>query len=103
MSKLSEEIKQGLKEAIADAKDHNLKRNHIYIEPVKKYTSKEVKKIRTRTGLTQKLFASFLGVSSKTIEAWEEGVNTPSGAASRMLTIIENDNKALEKYPFVVA
>lgn len=103
MSKLSEEIKQGLKEAIVDAKNHNLKRNHIYIEPVKKYTSKEVKRIRNRIGLTQKLFASFLGVSNKTIEAWEEGVNTPSGAASRMLTIIENDNKTLEKYPFVVA
>lgn len=103
MSKMGEEIKQGLKEAIEDAKKHKLKRNYIYIEPVKKYTPKEVKQIRNKVGLTQKLFASFLGVSNKTIEAWEEGINTPSGAASRMLTIIEKDKNALKNYPFVVA
>ena len=42
MSKMGEEIKQGLREAIEDAKNHNLKRNYIYIEPVKKYKLKEM-------------------------------------------------------------
>ena len=41
MSKMGEEVKQGLREAIEDAKKHSLKRNYIYIEPVKKYKLKE--------------------------------------------------------------
>jgi hypothetical protein len=32
--------------------------------------------------------------SEKTVEAWEAGVNHPSGAASRILSM-------MEKYPFV--
>lgn len=103
MSKLGNEIKQGLREAIEGTKKNDLKRNYIYIEPVKKFSSKEIKKIRANVGLTQKLFASFLGVSVKTIEAWEEGLNKPSGAASRILTMLENDNRIIKKYPFVVA
>ena len=103
MSKLGDEIKKGLKEAIFDTKKQNLKRNYIYIEPIKDFSSKEIKQIRARVGLTQKLFASFLGVSVKTIEAWEEGINKPSGVASRMLSMIERDNKIMKKYPFVVA
>lgn len=103
MSKLGDEIKKGLKEAISDTKRRNLKRNYIYIEPIKEFSSKEIKQIRARVGLTQKLFASFLGVSVKTIEAWEEGINKPSGIASRMLSMIERDNKIMKKYPFVVA
>ena len=41
MSKMGEEVKQGLREAIEDAKKHSLKRNYIYIESVKKYKLKE--------------------------------------------------------------
>ena len=103
MSKLGNEIRQGLKEAITDNKKKNLKRNYIYIEPIKEYSSKDIKKIRTKVGLTQKLFASYLGVSVKTIEAWEEGINVPSGAASRLLSMLEKDEKTVEKYPFVVS
>lgn len=103
MSKLGDEIKQGLKEAIADVKKHNLRRNYIYIEPVKKYSSNEIKKIRNEVGLTQKLFAGYLGVSVKTIEAWEAGSNRPSGTACRLLSMIETDNNIVKKHPFVRA
>lgn len=103
MSNLGNEIKKGLKEAIADAKQRNLKRNYVYIEPIKQFSSKEIRQIRKDIGLTQKLFAGYLGVSTKTIEAWEEGINRPSGVASRILTMIEKDNKIVKKYPFVVS
>lgn len=55
MSKMGEEIKQGLREAIEDAKKHNLRRSNISIEPVKntpKENSKEtVKSIERQSGI----------------------------------------------------
>jgi hypothetical protein len=39
--------------------------------------------------------------SEKTVEAWEAGVNHPSGAASRILSMMELDNNLTKKYPFV--
>ena len=50
---------------------------------------------RNKTGLTQEEVAQLLGVSVKTLAAWEQGVRTPSGAARTLL-------KIAEKYPKIV-
>jgi len=42
-----------------------------------------------------------MGVSIKTVEAWEAGINQPSGSSSRLLHMMELDNDLIEKYPFV--
>lgn len=69
--------------------------------PVKKYKAIEIQRIRKSTGMSQRVFASYLGVSEKTVEAWEMGINQPSGAASRLLNMMEINNKITEEYPFV--
>ena len=51
----------------------------------------EIKAIRKSTGMTQKLFAGYLGVSVKTVEAWESGRNHPEGAACRLLSMTQKD------------
>ena len=78
-----ESIVAGLQEAIEDAKskEKKLPRRVVTVVPVKEYNASEVKKIRNETGMSQKTFASYLGVSCKTVEAWESGINHPSGAA----------------------
>ena len=43
------------------------------ILPVKEYSGKEIRDIRTKAGMTQSVFASYMGVSIKTVEAWEGG------------------------------
>ena len=98
-----ESIMAGLNEAIDDAqgKKPRLKRNTISVEPVKIFEAEEVKKIRNSTGMSQKLFASYMGVSDKTVEAWEAGTNHPSGAASRLLRMIEMDKNVIVQFPFV--
>ena len=53
--------------------------------------------------MSQKIFASYLGVSDKTVEAWESGTNHPSGAASRLLNMMEMNEKLVEEFPFVTA
>ena len=73
----------------------------LSIEPVKTYSAKEIKDIRKRTGFSQKLFASYMGVSLKAVEAWESGTNHPSGAASCILSIMEMDDNLINKFPFV--
>ena len=93
---------RALNEAIEDAKSEHpkLKRNTITIEPVKEYSADEVKKIRKSVGMSQTIFESYFGVSNKTIEAWEAGTNHPSGPASRILSMIEQDKDIVNKFPF---
>ena len=89
---LFEEIKAGLQEAIEYEKG-NLKANTrtLSITPIETFTAAEIKEIRKSTGFTQSLFAQYMGVSLKTVEAWEAGINQPNGAASRLLSLTKKD------------
>jgi len=103
MSKVYDSIMTGLVEAIEDAKsiDKKLSRRIVTVIPVKEYSADEIQSIRTRTGLSQKLFASYMGVSNKTVEAWEAGTNHPSGSASRILNMMEMSENLIKDFPFV--
>lgn len=103
MSSVYESIVAGLTEAIEDVqnKEKKLKRRVVTIIPVKEYEASEIKTIRKSTGLSQKLFAGYMGVSDKTVEAWESGKNKPSGVASRLLTMMEMDSELTKAFPFV--
>lgn len=70
----------------------------ISITPLKDYSKEEIKRLRVDNNFTQSMFALLLGVSSKSIEAWESGRNKPSGSTIRILQIIEQDPHALEEY-----
>lgn len=87
-----DEIKTGLNEAIEYEKG-NLKANTrtLSITPIEEFTASEIKDIRKNAGMTQVLFAKYLGVSLKTVEAWEAGRNQPNGTACRMLSITKKD------------
>lgn len=103
MSDVYESIMTGLTEAVEDAKrpDKKLKRRMVSIVPIKAYSAKEIQQIRKETGMSQKLFAGYMGVSAKTVEAWEAGTNHPSGAASRILHMMELDADLTTRFPFV--
>lgn len=98
-----ESIMTGLQEALEDSKSEKpiLKRHKITVLPVKVYEAEEIKKIRNETGMSQKTFASYMGVSNKTVEAWEAGTNHPSGTASRLLNMMEMDKDLVIRFPFV--
>ena len=57
------------------------------------YNSRRVKETRDLLGASQAIFARFLGVSVKTIRAWEQGVNTPNDMACRFMDEIRRDPK----------
>lgn len=48
-----------------------------------------IRDIRTGLGLTQAAMAALVGVESHTIYMWEKGRQAPTGAALRLLTLIE--------------
>ncbi len=89
---LFDDIKTGLGEAIAYEKGNlRAKTTTLTISPVCKFAPEEIKAIRQGTGLTQMLFAKYMGVSVKTVEAWESGRNHPEGAACRLLALTQSD------------
>ena len=48
--------------------------------------------------MTQALFANMIGISKKTVEAWESGRNIPMGPASRELDLLAEDKFVAGKF-----
>ncbi len=100
MSDFFDELMTGLNEAVAIESGTLKCRKTVYeILPVKKYDNAQIKQIRTSVGMTQVLFADYMGVSTKTVEAWEKGTNRPTGTACRLISLLEN--KTFTTLPFV--
>ena len=64
-------------------------------------SAEDIKAIRKRLGFTQAVFAAVIGVSTKTVEAWETGTNQPIGPARRMISLIQFDPEILQSYHIV--
>ncbi|MCZ8537271.1 type II toxin-antitoxin system MqsA family antitoxin [Paenisporosarcina quisquiliarum] len=100
---LFNDIMKGLKQAEAYSKgDEKAARVKKYkITAINDYNEDTIKKIRSTLHLSQRAFAEVMGVSTKTIEAWERGINKPSGSSSRLLQIFEENPSALKEYHLV--
>ena len=66
--------------------------------PAPDFSARDVASIRERLGVSQAVFARLLNVSPATTRAWEQGVNTPGGPASRLLQVAAADPEALLRY-----
>ena len=94
-----ESILQGLTEAEDYQQGKiNARKIKLAIKPVITYSTDDIKEIRQKTGLSQVLFAVSLGVSPKTVEAWENGRNQPIGASRRLLEIVRDDPRFLQRF-----
>ncbi len=47
----------------------------------------EIAEARHKTGLSQAEFADILGISKRTLQEWEQGRRSPSGAARTLIQI----------------
>lgn len=57
----------------------------------------QVAELRMREALTQTQFAELLGTSLGTVRKWESGERAPSGAAARLLQLLEAKPKLVTK------
>jgi putative transcriptional regulator len=86
--KLIESAKQAEAHALGKKK---LRTIILEIMPVPEYKPQQIKDIRARLGLTQGLFGGIVGVSTKTVEAWEVGYRKPSSSAMRVLAELDTN------------
>ncbi len=59
------------------------------------YAQPNVKSIRERLGLTQASFAALMGVSSRTLQNWEQGRREPDGPAKALLRVVDREPQAV--------
>ncbi len=56
-----------------------------------------VAELRQSLEMTQKSFASVLGVSTRTVEAWEIGKSTPTPTAKKLMMLISTDHTLIDR------
>lgn len=62
--------------------------------PPPAYTAEMIRRLRENLHISQAVFAAYLNASISTVQKWENGDKKPSGAAARLLSVIER--KGLE-------
>ena len=99
MSTLFEDLQEGLLEAIDYAKKEGSRTVTYKIDPVIELDKDQIREIRINAQMTQHVFADYLGVSVKTVEAWERGRIHPTGPANRLISFLANNQ--IKMLPFI--
>ncbi|MBU1170430.1 MAG: DNA-binding transcriptional regulator [Proteobacteria bacterium] len=61
----------------------------LCLPPLHPFLPEDVKRIRKANHVSQAVFAAFLGIGKTTVQQWEMGQKKPSGAARRLLDLID--------------
>lgn len=61
----------------------------ICLSETHELSAPKIKKIRRASGVSQAVFAKILNVSAAAIKQWERGERKPSGAALKLLNLVE--------------
>ncbi len=85
-------LMSGLDEALAHSRG-----SRSSFERKRMLPAVDVSAVRSSLGMTQKSFASVLGVSCRTVEAWESGKSTPTPTAKKLIHLIEQDHTLVQK------
>ena len=92
MSAVYNDIMDSLNELLdaAEGKKTGIVVHSRTVKEVEKFSPQEIKQVRLDSKMTQKTFAACIGVSEKSVEAWEGGRSRPDGAARRMLGLMKD-------------
>jgi putative transcriptional regulator len=56
-----------------------------------RYNAELVRTTRRKLGVSQAIFAEFIGVSTNCVQAWEQGLNPVTGAPARLMDEIRQN------------
>lgn len=92
MSAIFDDIVDSLNElqAHAEGKPTGVLVHRRTVKEPETFTPQEIKQVRLDAKMTQKTFAACIGVTPKSVEAWEGGHSRPDGAARRMLGLMRD-------------
>lgn len=94
--KLIQSLNEALEFEVGERNDLKTKSVELPPEP-RKFQGKEVALLRARHGFSQVHLAHVLGVSPGAVRSWEQGQKSMSGAASRVLEILEIEPTIFKK------
>ena len=80
-------------EGIREIKAHKAGKVKLRTRELKEPSSAQ--DIRRRLGLSQDAFAGLIGVSTRTLQDWEQGRRKPQGPAKAVLRIVEKHPEVL--------
>jgi putative transcriptional regulator len=96
--KIFDEMRQSLGDALAFERGRavDLRVTEIPLLP-KPMKPAEIREVRESLNASQAMFASFLCVSIKAVQAWEQGLRRPQSSALRLLEIAKKNPAVLLK------
>ena len=83
------ELMESANEALENAKGRRSLKTVVLPPPPEPMSADDVRELRARLDASQAVFASYLNVSTKLVQAWEADRRTPEGAALRLLRLAE--------------
>jgi putative transcriptional regulator len=94
--KIYHEMRQSLDDAMAFERGRavDLRASEVPAPP-KRMKPAEIRKVRESLNASQAMFASFLCVSTKAVQAWEQGIRSPQSTALRLLDIAKKNPAVL--------
>ena len=99
MSAVYNDIMSSLNELLdaAQGKETGIVVHPRTVKDVEMFSPQQIKQVRMDAKMTQKTFAACIGVSAKSVEAWEGGRSRPDGAARRLLGLMKDNPDFVEK------
>lgn len=83
------ELLEAANSALEHAQGKRSLRSTTLPRPPAPMTAREVRRVRTSLQASQAVFAHYLNVSTKLVQAWEGGERTPAGPALVLLRLLE--------------
>ena len=91
---IGQELIIGLNEAIAYRRGEiTLKTQDVSLPKLpKEWKSKKITELRIKKlKVSQSILAAYIGVTPSALQAWEQGLKKPSGAARRLLELLDQE------------
>ena len=95
-TKVFAELMESAGEALEHARGKRELRTTVLPEPPAPMRAIEIRRLRRRLNASQAVFAHYLNVSPKLVQAWEANRRSPQGPALLLLRIVARNPKSLE-------
>ena len=88
---LFSELMQSMREILEHAQGKRALRTTTLPDPPREVSAEEIRAMRDAANASQAVFAHYLNVSTKLVQAWEGGRRTPDGPALRLLELARRE------------